>query len=216
MHEEVSALAASASWKLASIMRTKRFFNDIELVNHYKAQVLSYIEYRTAAIYHVATTNLDTLDRVQTRVLTAVGMSEIEGLLVCRLAPLRARRDMAMLAVLHRRVLGRGRKNFVQLLPRLEADQRTRHTRLHAARHRLQLEERPNLPDYAARGLLGLVIVYSLLPRYIVEESADVTTFQRSLQALMIERAKGGCQDWAEMYSPRLARVSHPLLGLLM
>ena len=58
---------------------------------------------------------LEKLDRVQHRFLKDVGVDEITALVKFSLAPLAARRDMAMLGVAHRRILGRGPRHFVEL-----------------------------------------------------------------------------------------------------
>ena len=50
MTDAVTELVSDATWKMASIIRTARFFTDGELVNLYKSQLLSYLEYRIAAI----------------------------------------------------------------------------------------------------------------------------------------------------------------------
>ena len=72
----------------------------------YKAQVLSYIESGTPALYHAAPSVLDRIDRVQRRFLRELGCSEVAALNDFRLAPLVSRRAMAMLGLLHRATLG--------------------------------------------------------------------------------------------------------------
>ena len=52
MRDAVCEIVSEASWKVASIFRTARFFTDREFVNLYKNQLLPFLEYRTAAIYH--------------------------------------------------------------------------------------------------------------------------------------------------------------------
>ena len=69
MRDAVVELVSEASWKLASILRSGRFFTDGELVTLYKSQLLSYLEYRTAAIYHACNTVLAPLDSFQDRFL---------------------------------------------------------------------------------------------------------------------------------------------------
>ena len=41
-----------------------------------------------------------------------------------------------------------------------------------------------------------------------------VLIFLRSLQSLVADKAKAGYPQWAEMLSPRLPLVSHPLISL--
>ena len=60
------------------------------------------------AIYHATRPVLERLNAMQTRVLRKAGVDEVGALLHFRLAPLRVSRDIAMLGVIHRTVLGRG------------------------------------------------------------------------------------------------------------
>ena len=108
----------------------------MELVTLYKSQLLSFIEYRTPAIYHACASALMELDRIQDRLVNAAGFNEAEVLRVCRLAPLTARRDMAMLGLIHRTMLGKGPGPFRAFF---QPDYHKR--RAGSGRHRLQLCE---------------------------------------------------------------------------
>jgi hypothetical protein len=63
MDSAVRALAGKVKWKLKMLLRSRRSFNTDDLVAQYKQQVLSFIEYRSAAIYHATTTVLNQLDK---------------------------------------------------------------------------------------------------------------------------------------------------------
>ena len=78
----------------------------------YKSHVLSYLEYRTPARYHAATTHLADIDGLQTSILRNLGITEYDALMAFNLAPLCSRRDMAMLGVIHRTILGKGPPHF--------------------------------------------------------------------------------------------------------
>ena len=54
----------------------------------YKAQILSYVEYSTAAIYHVCDSALALLDSMQDKILRAAGKSKVDALNSANLAPL--------------------------------------------------------------------------------------------------------------------------------
>ena len=88
MKPAIEALVKKCRWKLASVLRCRRFYCPRDLVQLYKSRLLGYIEYRTAAIYHAATSNLDRLDSIQRQMLAAVGLSSAEALFLCNLAPL--------------------------------------------------------------------------------------------------------------------------------
>ena len=69
MRDAVGEFVSEATWKLASIVRSARLFTDSELVNLYKSQLLSYLEYRTAAIYYACGSILAPLDKFQDKFL---------------------------------------------------------------------------------------------------------------------------------------------------
>ena len=107
MGNSMEELAGACRWKLEAILRTRRFNTGIKVVCLYKTHLLSFIEYRTAAIYHVCDTAPALLDDVQNKVLNAAGITNLETLNNHKLAPLSPRRDIAMLGPIHRTVLGR-------------------------------------------------------------------------------------------------------------
>ena len=81
-------VATEASWRLKTLLRSRRFFTCPELRGLYKAQILSYLESSTAAIYHAAPSTLAWIDRVQQRFLSEVCISELDALRDYNLAPL--------------------------------------------------------------------------------------------------------------------------------
>ena len=112
MNETISGCIHEASWRLRTILRTRRFYNDLEMVLHFKSHVLSYLEYRTAGIYHATSIALAPLDHVLDRLLQDINMTTTDALLTCNLAPLASRRDIAMLGMIHRAVLRLGPTQF--------------------------------------------------------------------------------------------------------
>eukprot|EP00969_Alexandrium_andersonii_P202318 8939466-Alexandrium_andersonii.AAC.1 len=73
MHEAVQSCVDDCGWKLRTLSRTRRYHTEAEMVQLYKAHILSYIEYRTAAICHAASTVLAPLDALQRRFLRDIG-----------------------------------------------------------------------------------------------------------------------------------------------
>ena len=115
MQDEVSHLVGECSWKLEALLRTIGFHSPMQLLNLYKAYILSVAEYRTGALYHASDTVLEPLDRIQKRFLRALGWTDLDALVVGNLAPLGLRRDIAMLGMIHRSVLGKGASHFSSL-----------------------------------------------------------------------------------------------------
>ena len=200
MADAISQLVAEASWKLRTLLRTRRFYNTADLVSLYKAHLLSYLEYRTPAIYHATRDLLVRLDAVQSKFLSKAGLDEVEALDHFRLAPLPVRRDMAMLGVIHRTALGQGPAHFKEVFPSASG----------ATTDRIEDPRRFLRHPVVKRSALGLVSVYNLLPDRIVAHRS-VPAFQKSLQQLVLERAKQGRDDWQQTLSPRVAMSRHPL-----
>ena len=106
MFHAVSDIAREASFRLRRVLRLRGHFRMSELIMYYKSEVLGYIEGFSAGIHHASRSILQMLDEVQTSFLSSLGLSEEDALLRFRLAPLCSRRDIAMLGLLHRVVLG--------------------------------------------------------------------------------------------------------------
>ena len=108
MRETTEELVRECVWKIRAITRTGPFFSDAHSVLMYKSNVLGYIEYRTAAVYHATAEVLGPVDRLQRKFLNELSISDEEALLHFNLAPLETRRDIAMLGLIHRASLGAG------------------------------------------------------------------------------------------------------------
>ena len=203
MNEAVESCVAAASWRIYSLIRTRRFYCDAELVNLYKSHVLSYIEYRTCAIYHASASVLAPLDALQTRFLHSLGISSLDALVYFNLAPLRTRRDISILGVIHRTLLGSGPACFSQFFC-LDSSLLLR---VHPGATRAKPPF--NSPDFLLHSAAGASRVYNLLPDYIVR-AKSVPTFQKRLQQLVLDRARSH-DDWEQSLSPRLPLAFHPL-----
>jgi len=193
MHEAIDECATACGWKLESIMRTRRFFTNAELVLFFKSHLLSFIEYRTPGIYHAAPSCLKALDSVLPRFLRQLCISDIDALLHFGLAPLHTRRDIAMLGVIHRAGLDSGPvqlRQFFKLAGSTSGRFRHRHSR-----HMLDPCDTRNCQNFLSRSVLGLVGVYNALPEYVVA-CRSVSSFQAKLQDLVKYLATTGYSEW--------------------
>ena len=118
-----------------------------------------------------------------------MGVDDIPALTEFNLAPLAARRDIVMLGLAHRTILGKGPKQFQEYFKRDET-------------YRLEDPRKTIGGEMVKRSALGLVAIYNLLPDDM-KKAADVKNFQRELQSLMKSRAETGCEDWELLLSPR-------------
>ena len=134
MDDAINDLLTKCRWKLRTLLRSQRHFEPKALVNLYKSRMLGFIEYRTAAIYHACDSLLLPLDAIQRRFLEHIGATEIEALFNFNLAPLAARRDIAMLGPIHRSMLNKGCQHFQQFF-RLQGGEPS------PGRHKMQVLE---------------------------------------------------------------------------
>ena len=112
MNDAIAEIVGSATWKMQAVLRTTQYLNHGELLQFYKSKLLSFLEYRTAAIYHACEPTLQRLDNFKEHFLLEFGITAKTSLFVLNLAPLACRRDIAMLGVIHRCVLGKGPPHF--------------------------------------------------------------------------------------------------------
>ena len=112
MRDTIEDLVGELRWRIKAIVRVRRYHSVAGMILLYKAKVLSFVEYRTAAIYNACDTAIAPLNRLQEIFLAELGLSSEDALLEFNLAPLESRRDIAMLGVIHRCGLGKGPEHF--------------------------------------------------------------------------------------------------------
>ena len=64
MRDAIEHLVGEMRWRIKAIMRARRFHYTTAMVHMYTAKVLSYAEYKTAAIYHACDTAISPLNKL--------------------------------------------------------------------------------------------------------------------------------------------------------
>jgi exonuclease III len=192
MGRAVSEVVIASSWRVTSLLRTRRYYHDGDLMMLYKQQILSLVEHRTPAIHHAMSAVLQPLDNVQIRFLKALDISEVDALVEYNLAPLACRRDMAILGMLHRAVIGAGPPHFRKLF-----GVRTGHVKLP------DKEEYTSVP-LLRRSAFGYISIYNGLP-VSWRRLKTVKEFQGLLQKKLTQRAVAEVvtETWKKSFSPR-------------
>ena len=152
------------------------------------------------------------IDRIQKRLLRRVGMTTTEALLICNLAPLHTRRDIAMLGVIHRAMIGEGPDQFRDIFTLTPGSVQGRTTRVTARTNRIRVvtEVSHMAQDYILHSALGLTRIYNRLPDAIVGANS-VAHFQTMLQHMLKEAAQQDFPCWEFLLSPRVKMSLHPL-----
>ncbi len=149
------------------------------------------------------------VDRVLSNFLRQMSVDEVDALVVFRLAPLSCRRDIAMLGVIHRTLLGQGPPAFREYF-RLDTSQLRRSDR--QCRHNRQVVAQFPGRNHETfrRSAFGLTWIYNMLPESVVQ-STSVHEFQHNLQEFVKLRAMQGQPSWQSLLSPRIPYATHPL-----
>ena len=137
-----------------------------------------------------------------------LGVDKLTAFMSFNLAPLSLRRDIAMLGLIHRTVLGEGAAHFQRFF--YAAPNTARRSARHQ-RHNRQLYEYRH-GDYfnmVGRSALGAASVYNLLFQEIVD-AENVKLFKRSLQDLARYVAASNRPEWQHLYSTRHSMHVHP------
>lgn len=138
-----------------------------------------------------------------------------------KLAPLSTRRDVAILGVIHRAVLGKGPKQLQRIFERHPVRDGER------SRHNFRVKTVVNLftKDVLLRSAYGSIAVYNALPPECVAP-LSVTQFQRGLMGLLRRACEQRLSwaisetdygDWTMLFRPRYFYapiVQHPLFSL--
>ena len=211
MDEYIFQLRDSANWKLRNLFRTRRYYDTATLITQYKTMILGYIEYRTAGIYNCCSSLLQHIDKIQGRLLQSLDVTSTEALMEYHVAPLSSRRDIAMLGVIHRAVLGDGPDHFRKFFI-IEGGNVHPGGREDVRRHSFQLQtyRRGHFLELASNSILGLVDIYNLLPASVVA-AKTVRNFQQRLQGMLKVSASEEQTNWDMLFSPRSTLFNHKL-----
>ena len=108
------------------------------MIIQYKSHVLNLLELNIGGFYHANVTALAPLAQVQNSFIKRIGLTAESAFLDHNLLPLNARRDIAMLGLMHRCVHGNAHKDLRQQFPRVPGTH-AYETRQQMSRHKLQL-----------------------------------------------------------------------------
>ena len=160
------------------------------------------MECQNGGIFHASSSILEKLDSVHFKFLRDIDVHPAEAFLDFNFAPPTLRRNIGILGMLHKRVLGLCHPMFQTLLPFCSdvpgCDYQGNHNRalyghLHEVKFQLVL---------FFRSIFAMTYVYNHLPQYIID-CKNVSLFQRELTKIVRKACEDGDPDWAERFSCR-------------
>ena len=197
MQSACYGVAGIAADRCRAVLKLRRFFSTAELVNQYKSQVLSGIDFTTPAIYHAPEFFLRAIDEVQDNFLRELHLSQSEAFVQFNLAPLSLRRDISMLGLLHRIVLSEAPPQFSQFIYPASSREFLRGWAYTFSRHNRQLHDPLSYTSLRImhRSIFRLIHPYNALPQEIVDLKT-VKSFQKRLHVAIKECAREGIPNW--------------------
>jgi hypothetical protein len=202
MHSCIDQILSKIRPKITAILRTRGFYDVPDLVNQFKTHVWSHMEMHLGGIFHAASSLLAKIDHAQNRFCHQLGISRAQAFLEFNLAPPSLRRNIAVLGLLHKRVLGKCHPSYNLLLPwhteRFPEGRGHGHNK-QLYGHCLEISAHPAL---YARSIFAVVDVYNNLPQHVVD-ATDVSSFQQYLTQIARTRCQLGEDAWASSFCRR-------------
>ena len=118
MHAQVDQILNRVRPRVVSLLRTRNKYCIESMMHQYKSHIWSVMEYSNGCILHTTGSQLERLDSVQRRFLHGLQINEEIAFQQFNLAPPILRRDIGMLGLLHKIVLGLAHPAFSVLFPR--------------------------------------------------------------------------------------------------
>ena len=202
MYQAIDAILAQIRPKVKAILRTRTHYDISSMIGQFKTHIWGLMEIHNGAIFHAASSALAKIDHVQQHFLDELGISDSEAFLRFNFAPPLLRRNIGILGLLHKRVLGKGHPIFQRLLPfhrDVFGSLRPAEHNRQLYGHILEVNRQYNLHD---RSIFSMVYVYNRLSQNVVEENS-VKTFQSRLTALARDECQNGIANWKFTFDPR-------------
>ena len=150
------------------------------------------IETHSAGLFHACTSLLNQFDQCQDNFLNKFHCNAAAAFLNNNFVPLTLRRNIAVLGLIHKRVLGLAHPAFSNVMP---WDTGTSPEEYHDKQlydHSAEVKSQRGLYN---RSIFGMIAEYNRLPQYVVN-SQSVTAFQHELTKIAKARCKNGMTNW--------------------
>jgi len=203
MNQAIDKIHSQMRPKIVAILRMRPHYDVKELVHQFKTHVWGIMEVHSGAIFHVSDYLLLRLDNSQRHFLEEIGLDEATAFAEFNFAPPRLRRNIGMLGLLHKRVLGISHPVFQSLLPfhtDVFGSARPDEHDKQLYGHILDVNFQHALHS---RSIFGMVYVYNRLPQNVVDQPT-VSAFQRCLTIMARDACNNGDLQWDQMFSCRL------------
>ena len=168
----------------------------------FKTHIWGLMEAHMGGIFHAATYQLARIDRAQDRFLRELGLSSEQALLDHNFPSPQIRRNIGILGLLHKRVLGLCHPSYDTLLPwyssRFNVPRGLGHNK-QLYGHNVEISHCQGLYN---RSIFAMTDVYNDLPQHVVD-APSVKIFQHYLIHIVRTRCQQGDSDWPSAFCGR-------------
>ena len=181
--------------KVEALIHTHAYYGIADMIKQYKTHNWGLYEFQYGALFHAGGTVLQAFDKLHQHFLRHIHCTEDVAFLQYNFAPPRLRRSVAILGLLHKRVLNIAHSDFNDLWPLAQPG--------HAFEgHNRQLACQEPVHTYTAlyrRSIFGMIHVYNRLNQEIVD-CPSIKAFQRALTSIARSRCQDGDSWWPETF----------------
>ena len=202
MQKALEKILAQMRPKIKAILRMRQYYDVKELISQFKTHIWGIMETHNGAIFHASSSILSRLDDIQRQFLKEIGETERSAFLDFNFAPPLLRRNIGILGVLHKRVIGKSHPIFQQLLPfqrDLFQEGRPGDHNKQLYGHMWEVKNQRGLHD---RSIFAMVHTYNNLPQKVVD-CASVSEFQTALTKIVRANCEVGLPDWQYTFDCR-------------
>ena len=196
MHSAVEQVLSKIRPKVTAILRTRAYYNISDLILQFKTHIWSLIEINIGGYFHAAASLLDKIDAVQNKFVHELGLSTAQAFLDYNFPPPKLRRNIGVLGLLHKRVIGKCHPSFEVLLPWRSSyfsEPRGFGHDKQLYGHNIEVTHHQAIYN---RSIFAMTDIYNNLPQYVVD-AFSVSDFQKQVTQIARKRCEDGNAEWA-------------------
>jgi len=201
MHSAIDEFMSKIRPKITAILRTRAYYSTRDLIGQFKTHIWGLIEAHNGGYFHATSSLLEKIDHAQERFLRELEVSPEQALLDFNFAPPRIRRNIAVLGLIHKRVLGKCHPTYERLLPwyadRFSAPRSMPCHSKQLYNHNVEISHQRSLYN---RSIFAMVDVYNNLTQSMVD-SPTVSSFQSCLNKVVKARCESADVTWTLSFS---------------
>ena len=187
---------------MKAIVRTRSHYAIKDLISQFKTHIWGLMECHNGGIFHACSSLLEKLDAIHFKFLRDIGSDHANAFLEFNFAPPTLRRNIGILGLLHKRVLGLSHPMFQTLLPFCSDVPGAWSPGDHNKQLYGHLPEANFQLALFCRSIFGMTYVYNRLPQEIVDNQT-VSLFQNFHTRIAREMCENGDPDWINLFSSR-------------